>query len=64
METGWLDFEQPIIELERKIEDLRAFATKENLEFSEELKKLEVKAEKLRVATDTARYELTFIVKD
>ena len=48
MESAWLDFEKPIIELERKIEDLRAFATKENLEFSEELKKLEAKAEKLR----------------
>jgi acetyl-CoA carboxylase carboxyl transferase subunit alpha len=48
METAWLDFEKPIIELERKIEDLRAFATKENLEFSDELKKLEAKAEKLR----------------
>ncbi len=48
METAWLDFEKPIVELERKIEDLRAFATKENLEFTEELKKLESKAEKLR----------------
>ncbi len=48
METVWLDFEKPIIELERKIEDLRTFATKENLEFTDELKKLEAKAEKLR----------------
>ncbi len=48
METAWLDFEKPIIELERKIEDLRAFATKENLEFTEELKKLEAKADRLR----------------
>ena len=48
MESAWLEFEKPIIELERKIEDLRAFATKENLEFSDELKKLEAKAEKLR----------------
>ena len=48
METGWLDFEKPIIELEQKIEDLRAFADKERLEFSEELRKLEAKAAKLR----------------
>jgi acetyl-CoA carboxylase carboxyl transferase subunit alpha len=48
METTWLDFEKPIVELERKIEDLRVFATKENLEFTDELKKLEAKAEKLR----------------
>lgn len=48
METAWLEFEKPIVELERKIEDLRAFADKEQLEFSDELKKLEAKAEKLR----------------
>lgn len=48
METSWLDFEKPIVELERKIEDLRAFADKERLEFSDELRKLEAKAEKLR----------------
>ncbi|MCA9755981.1 MAG: acetyl-CoA carboxylase carboxyltransferase subunit alpha [Candidatus Eisenbacteria bacterium] len=48
METAWLDFERPLVELERKIEDLRAFATQENLEFTDELKKLEAKAERLR----------------
>ncbi|MDM7916482.1 MAG: acetyl-CoA carboxylase carboxyltransferase subunit alpha [Candidatus Eisenbacteria bacterium] len=48
METGWLEFEKPIIELEQKIEDLRAFADKENLEFSEELHRLEARAERLR----------------
>ncbi|MBD3160924.1 MAG: acetyl-CoA carboxylase carboxyltransferase subunit alpha [Candidatus Eisenbacteria bacterium] len=48
METGWLEFEKPIIELEQKIEDLRAFADKENLEFSEELRNLEERAAKVR----------------
>jgi acetyl-CoA carboxylase carboxyl transferase subunit alpha len=48
MEAAWLEFEKPIVELERKIEDLRAFASKENLEFTEELRRLEAKAEKLR----------------
>ncbi len=48
METAWLEFEKPIVELERKIEDLRAFADKEQLEFSDELKTLEAKADKLR----------------
>ena len=48
METAWLEFERPLVELERKIEDLRAFADKENLEFSEELHKLEAKADRLR----------------
>lgn len=48
MESGWLDFEKPIIELEQKIEELRAFANKENLEFSDELRKLEERAAKLK----------------
>lgn len=48
MDTAWLDFERPLVELERKIEDLRAFADKENLEFSDELHKLEDKADRLR----------------
>jgi acetyl-CoA carboxylase carboxyl transferase subunit alpha len=43
-----LDFEKPIAELEQKIAELRAFAGRENLEFSEELKRLEAKAERLR----------------
>ncbi len=48
MESGWLDFEKPIIELEQKIEDLRAFADKEHLEFSDELRKLEAKASSMK----------------
>lgn len=48
MESGWLDFEKPIIELELKIEELRAFADKEHLEFSDELRKLEERAAKLK----------------
>lgn len=48
METAWLEFEKPIVELERKIDDLRAFADKEQLEFGDEIVKLEAKAEKLR----------------
>jgi acetyl-CoA carboxylase carboxyl transferase subunit alpha len=48
MESGWLEFEKPIIELEQKIEDLRAFADKEHLEFSDELRKLEAKAETMK----------------
>ena len=48
MESGWLDFEKPIIELEQKIEDLRAFADKEHLEFTDELRKLEAKASTMK----------------
>jgi acetyl-CoA carboxylase carboxyl transferase subunit alpha len=48
METSWLDFEKPIVELEQKILDLREFADREGLEFTEAIRKLEVKAERLR----------------
>ena len=48
MNGTWLDFEKPIVELERRIEDLRGFATGENIEVTEELKRLERKAERLR----------------
>jgi len=48
MSGTWLDFEKPIVELERRIEDLRSFATGENLEVTEDLKRLERKAERLR----------------
>lgn len=48
METSWLDFEKPIVELEQKIQDLREFAEREGLDFSEAIRKLEVKAERLR----------------
>ena len=48
MATGWLEFEKPIIELEQKIEDLRVFADKENIEFTAELHKLEERAQRVR----------------
>ncbi len=43
-----LDFEKPIVELEKKIDDLRQLAKQENIEVADELKKLEKKAAKLR----------------
>jgi acetyl-CoA carboxylase carboxyl transferase subunit alpha len=48
METSWLEFERPIVDLEQKIQDLREFADREGLEFSEAIRKLEAKAERLR----------------
>ena len=48
METSWLDFEKPIVDLEQKIQDLREFADREGLDFTEAIRKLEVKAERLR----------------
>jgi len=43
-----LDFEKPIVELETQIKDLRSFADGQEMEVSDELRKLEEKAEKLR----------------
>jgi acetyl-CoA carboxylase carboxyl transferase subunit alpha len=45
--TG-LDFEKPIIELERKIEELKTFTSGQKLEFKDEIKKLEEKLEKVK----------------
>lgn len=44
----WLDFEKPIVELETQIKDLRSFASGQSMEVSDELRKLEEKADKLR----------------
>jgi len=43
-----LEFEKPIAELEERIEDLRRLADQEDLDVSDELRKLEKKADKLR----------------
>ncbi len=43
-----MDFEKPIVELETQIKDLRSFADGQEMEVSDELRKLEEKAEKLR----------------
>jgi acetyl-CoA carboxylase carboxyl transferase subunit alpha len=43
----WLDFEKPIIELERRIQDLKDFGAEENIEFTEELRRLERRLAKL-----------------
>lgn len=43
-----LEFEKPLLELERQIGDLRGFAEGENLEIQEELRRLETKAFRMR----------------
>ncbi len=48
MNGPWLDFEKPIVELETQIKDLRSFADGQSMEVSDELRKLEEKADKLR----------------
>ncbi len=41
MNGTWLDFEKKIVELERKIEDLRSFSSAEDIELSDDIKRLE-----------------------
>ena len=48
MSGTWLDFEKPIVEIERKIEDLRGLVTPENPKAADELQKLERQADRLR----------------
>ena len=43
----YLDFEKPIMELEGKINELRALSTGENVDLQDEINKLEKKADKL-----------------
>ena len=43
-----LDFEKPILELERKIEELKGFTTREDLDMSGEVKKLETKLSQIK----------------
>ncbi|MCK4503200.1 MAG: acetyl-CoA carboxylase carboxyl transferase subunit alpha, partial [Desulfuromonadales bacterium] len=43
----YLDFEQPIADLETKIGELRNYST-ESVDFSSEIQKLEKKADKLK----------------
>ena len=48
MNGTWLDFEKPILDIERKIEDLKGLAAEEHPEVAGELERLERKAERLR----------------
>lgn len=43
-----LDFERPIVELEKKIQDMKDLSSGEDIELSQEIKRLEKRAEKLR----------------
>ena len=46
--NGGLDFERPILELEKKIEELRSFTSKEDIDLSGEIKKLEERLKKVK----------------
>jgi acetyl-CoA carboxylase carboxyl transferase subunit alpha len=49
MDTFVLDFERPIVELERKIQEMKELSINGDMEISEELARLEEKAHKMRV---------------
>ncbi len=61
----WLDFEKPILELEQKIQDLRASAAERGLEAEDELAELERKADELRreVYANLTRYQRVQIAR-
>ena len=44
----WLDFERPIVELDRRLEELRPFAERGDPEFKEEYERLRRRADRLR----------------
>ena len=42
-----LDFERPVVELEKKIVEMKAYAVEENVELADEIKRLEARLQKL-----------------
>ena len=38
-----LDFEKPIVELEKKIKEMKVYALEENVELTEEIRRLEIR---------------------
>lgn len=59
MERYVLEFERPLIELEKKIQDMKSYSLSEDLAVNEEIAKLEEKAEKLsqEIYTKLTRWE-------
>ncbi|MCK5825678.1 MAG: acetyl-CoA carboxylase carboxyltransferase subunit alpha [Desulfuromusa sp.] len=64
MMNQYLDFEQPIADLETKIGELREYST-DNVDFSSEIKKLEKKADKLKkeVYSNLSRWQRTQLAR-
>ncbi|OEU50266.1 MAG: acetyl-CoA carboxylase carboxyltransferase subunit alpha [Desulfuromonadales bacterium C00003096] len=60
----YLDFEKPLVELERKICELRDYST-DQINFSSDIQKLEKKAEKLRkeIFSNLNRWQLTQLAR-
>ena len=55
-----LDFERPLLELEKKIEELKSLSTSGSLDFSAEIAKLEKKAKRLQteIFSDLTRWQV------
>ena len=55
-----LDFERPLLELEKKIEELKALSAQGSVDFTSEISKLEKKAKKLQteIFTDLSRWQV------
>lgn len=60
-----LDFEKPIYELERRIEELKKLSSVEGMDFSDEIKKLEKKAKRQvrEVYTNLNRWQKTLLAR-
>ncbi len=60
----YLDFEKPLVELEQKIRELREFST-DKVSFSNDIKKLEKKAQKLRedIFSNLTRWQRTQLAR-
>ena len=54
-----LDFEKPILELERKIEELKKFTSSENIDLSSEIKKLEDKLKQYPKSTIKRSFQVS-----
>ena len=55
-----LDFEKPIIELEDKIQELKSFTDKEDIDLSNEIEKLTKKIKALPDTSNNARLKALF----
>lgn len=60
-----LEFEKPVVELEKKIREMREYSETENVEISDEIARLEQKAEKLRkdIYSKLSRWEILQIAR-
>jgi acetyl-CoA carboxylase carboxyl transferase subunit alpha len=63
--AGWLEFEKPLLELEQRIDELRSFASDQNIDVDRELQRLESKAEDLRrqIYGKLTRWQITQIAR-